>query len=90
MKSKDNIIKFISDIEIKKDPELANTIKNNLMVFYSWLLENDYIHVLPTDKEIESMFFISSERDNKPNLYRIEGCKHLRDVLAEQKKEHFK
>jgi hypothetical protein len=30
MKSKDNIIKFISDIEIKKDPELANTIKNNL------------------------------------------------------------
>lgn len=36
------IKKYISDINIKTEPLWTNTIKNNLMVFYSWLLERNY------------------------------------------------
>ena len=86
MKSKEEILKYISEIEIKKEPEWTNTIKNNLMVFYSWLLEKNYLHELPSDEDIESMFF---DKENLNHKLRIEGAKHLRDVLSEEKKSHY-
>lgn len=46
------ILNFISEIEIKKEPEWTNTIKNNLMVFYSWLLEKNYLASLLDVKEL--------------------------------------
>jgi len=39
-----DVLDYIKNINIKTEPGWTNTTKNKLMIFYSWLLDKNYMH----------------------------------------------